>query len=137
MAGRFLAIYHWKGFGRLFEKNAGDYDGNRDSQNTCYVRTLRPRVWIGQSWSSDHPDHNVLRRLLSEELYPGNRALFATAMLPSAKVVIGPLTGRYAGDQGHIVVRVTNVGSNYDIFVLNSLSEEREVLKKFGPYESR
>lgn len=58
-------------------------------------------------------------------------------MLPSAKVVIGRLTERCAGDQGDIVVRVTNIGSNYDIFVLNSLSEEREVLKKFGTYESR
>ncbi len=114
-----------------------NHHGNRDSQNTYYVRTLRPRVWIGQSWSSDHPDNNVLRRLLSEQLYPGDRDLFATALLAPNISVIGTLTNRYKSQHGHIVVRVYDVGKKYDIYVLNDLSEKREVIAKSGSYASR
>ncbi|NJB71343.1 beta-lactamase superfamily II metal-dependent hydrolase [Saonia flava] len=114
-----------------------NHHGNRDSQNAFYVRTLRPRVWIGQTWSSDHPDNNVLRRLLSKELYPGERDLFSTAMLQANKDVIGGLINRYKSLHGHIVVRVYEKGAKYDVFVLNDESEKREVLKKYGPYESR
>jgi beta-lactamase superfamily II metal-dependent hydrolase len=114
-----------------------NHHGNRDSQNTFYVRTLRPRVWIGQTWSSDHPDNNVLRRVLSEALYPGDRDLFATALLQPNISVIGSLTERYKSQQGHIVVRVYDSGKKYDIYVLNDQSEKREVKAKFGPYASR
>lgn len=114
-----------------------NHHGNRDSQNTYFVRTLRPRVWIGQTWSSDHPDNNVLRRLLSKQLYPGERHLFATAMLASNNSVIGDLTKRYKSQYGHIVVRVYDSGKKYDIYVLNDQSEKREVMAKFGPYASR
>lgn len=114
-----------------------NHHGNRDSQNAFYVRTIRPRVWIGQTWSSDHPDNNVLRRLLSKKLYPGERDLFSTAMLPANKNVIGGLMNRYKSLQGHVVVRVYEKGAKYDVYVLNDQSEEREVLTKHGPYESR
>lgn len=114
-----------------------NHHSNRDSQNTYYVRTLRPRVWIGQTWSSDHPDNNVLRRLLSEQLYPGERALFATALLDSNNSVIGDLTKKYKSQHGHIVVRVCDSGKMYDIYVLDDQSENREIIAKFGPYESR
>lgn len=114
-----------------------NHHGNRDSQNKYYVRSLRPRIWIGQSWSSDHPDNNVLRRLLSEDLYPGERDLFSTAMLQPNRDVIGNLLNNYKSQQGHVVVRVYNNGDTYDIFVLNDSSEKREVIAKFGPYKSR
>jgi beta-lactamase superfamily II metal-dependent hydrolase len=114
-----------------------NHHGNRDSQNTFYVRTLRPRVWIGQTWSSDHPDNNVLRRLLSEDLYPGDRDLFSTAMLQANREVIGSLLDRYKSQQGHIVVRVAPKGGRYSIFVLNCESEKREIIGTYGPYNSR
>ena len=114
-----------------------NHHGNRDSQNAFYVRTIRPRVWIGQTWSSDHPDNNVLRRLLSKKLYPGERDLFSTAMLSANKNVIGGLMNRYKSLQGHVVVRVYEKGAKYDVYVLNDQSEKREVLTKHGPYESR
>lgn len=114
-----------------------NHHGNRDSQNTFYVRALRPRVWIGQTWSSDHPDNNVLRRILSEKLHPGERDVFSTAMLQPNKDVIGGLINRYKSLQGHVVVRVYNEGDSYDVYILNADSGKREVIAKYGPYESR
>lgn len=114
-----------------------NHHGNRDSQNKFFVRTLRPRVWIGQTWSSDHPGHDVLARLLSEKLYPGERDLFSTGMTQANKDVIGGSMKKYKSLHGHIVVRVYDNGAKYDIFVLNERSEKREVKAKYGPYESR
>lgn len=115
-----------------------NHHGNRDSQNPYYVRTLRPRVWIGQTWSSDHPGHDVLRRISSRRLYPGPRDVFATDMLEANKLVIGDLVDRaYAADHGHIVVRVYEGGDAYRVYVLNDLSEKREIIRETGPYRSR
>lgn len=114
-----------------------NHHGNRDSQNIFYVRTLRPRVWIQQNWSSDHPGEEVLRRITSKELYPGERAIFSTVMLQPNKDVIGDRLDQYKSQNGHIVLRVNKDAKNYEIFILNDASEKREILSKHGPYEAR
>lgn len=114
-----------------------NHHGNRDSQNPYYVRTIRPRVWIQQNWTADHPGEEVLRRITSTQLYPGERDIFSTIMLQGTKDVIGGRLDQYKSQKGHIVIRVYNHGDSYDIYVLNDSSEEREILAKYGPYEAR
>lgn len=115
-----------------------DHHGNRDAHNELNIRTLRPRVWIQQTWSSDHPGHEVLRRVTSTFLYPGPRDLFATNMLEANKNVIGPALGRsYKSMDGHIVVRVINSGKNYYVIILNDENEKNEILSVHGPYETK
>ncbi len=115
-----------------------DHHGNRDAHNNFNVSTLRPRVWIEEVWSSDHPGHEVLRRITSQVLYPGPRDLFATNMLEANKIVIGPsLENAYKSTEGHIVLRVMPGGTNYYVIILNDNNEENEVTKVFGPYETK
>ena len=114
-----------------------NHHGNRDSQNAFYVRTLRPQVWIQQSWTADHPGSEVLRRILSRNLYPGDRTIFSTATLEGTRDVLGNLLENYGAQEGHIIVRVFERGNSFEIYVLNHLSPTREAMAKFGPYESR
>ena len=115
-----------------------NHHGNRDSQSAYFVRTLRPRVWIQQCWSSDHPGNDVLRRMISRTLYPGDRDLFSTDMLEANELVIGDnIPNSYQSRHGHVVVRVEPGGDSYRVFVLNDDSEKREVKQVFGPYQSR
>ena len=114
-----------------------NHHGNRDSQNVFFVKTIRPRIWIQQNWSSDHPGDEVLRRITSKTLYPGERDLFSTVMLQPNKDVIGDKLNQYKSQNGHIVVRVYDQGSKYDIYILNDDSKEREIKAKYGPYEAR
>lgn len=114
-----------------------NHHGSRDSQNAFYVRTIRPRVWVQQNWSSDHPGDDVLRRILSKKIYPGDRAIFSTTMLQANKDVIGGNLNKYKSQNGHVVVRVEKGGALYYVYILNDNNKEREVLAKFGPYESR
>lgn len=114
-----------------------NHHGNRDSQNPFYVRTIRPRVWIQQNWTADHPGEEVLRRITSKKLYPGDRDVFSTIMLQGTKDVIGGSLDQYKSQEGHIVVRVYDNGNTYDVYVLDDRSEERETISKHGPYKAR
>jgi len=116
-----------------------NHHGNRDSQQGFYVRTLRPRVWIQQSWSSDHPGHDVLRRIMSQNIYPGARDLFSTDLLDANINVIGDsfIQKAYTAKKGHIVVRVEPDGNRYSVFVLNDDSTDKYVITQHGPYQSR
>ncbi len=113
-----------------------NHHGNRDALNETFVSTLRPRVWIEQVWSSDHPGHEVLIRATTPYLYPGPRDLFATNMLQANKDVIGPLIDRsYKSTQGHILVRVVPGGASYYVIILDDSVENLVVKDVFGPYE--
>lgn len=113
-----------------------DHHGNRDALNEFMVKTLRPRVWIEQVWSSDHPGHEVLIRSTTPFLYDGPRDLFATNMLQPNKDVIGPLIDRsYKSQQGHILVRVLPGGNSYYVVILDDSKEKLVVKEVFGPYE--
>lgn len=115
-----------------------DHHGNRDAHNEFNVKTLKPRVWIQQTWSSDHPGHEVLRRVTSTYLYPGPRDLFATNMLEANKNVIGPALERsYKSMEGHVVVRVMPGAATYYVIILNDENEKNEILSVHGPYETK
>lgn len=115
-----------------------DHHGNRDSHNEFNVKTLRPRVWVQQTWSADHPGHDVFRRITSQYLYEGPRDLFATNMMEANKIVIGPsLENAYKSMDGHILVRVLPGGKEYYVIILNDENTDNEVKAVFGPYLSK
>jgi hypothetical protein len=114
-----------------------DHHGNRDAVNEYMVKTLRPAVWIGQTWSSDHPGHEVLARITNRHIYNEERDLFATNMLEANRLVIGSLIDRaYKSQQGHIVVRVLPGGTSYYVIILDDSKANIPVKAVFGPYTS-
>lgn len=115
-----------------------DHHGNRDAVNEFQVKTFKPRVWIQQSWSSDHPGEEVLRRLTTPHVYKGPRDLFTTNMLDANRYVIGTLVeNSYKSLQGHIVVRVLPGGKEYYVIILDDSREDMPVKDVFGPYRSK
>ncbi len=109
-----------------------NHHGNRNSQNEFYVRTLQPRVWIGQSWTIRHPGEEVLRRIMSPYIYPGQRDLFTNALHPVNENYLGEsLVNHYKSKSGHIVIRVYPGGSQYDLFILNDQSADRFVTARY------
>jgi hypothetical protein len=114
-----------------------NHHGNRDALNENFIKTLQPRVWVEQVWSSDHPGAEVLRRVMSK-LYAGPRDLFATNMLEPNKLVIGPMVEQsYKSMQGHILVRVMPGGKQYWVIILSDEDSDRKVKAVFGPYSSK
>jgi hypothetical protein len=115
-----------------------DHHGNRDTMNGNILRALRPQVIVQQNWLSAQPGEEVVNRLVSQEYYPGPRDVFATGMANETHEAIGNLMDKvYRSYHGHVVVRVAPGGSTYDVFVLNDEDTKREVLAKFGPYDTK
>jgi beta-lactamase superfamily II metal-dependent hydrolase len=114
-----------------------NHHGNRDSQNEYFVRTIQPRVWIGQSWTARHPGEEVVRRITSTFVYPGERDLFTNFLLPATKTYFGKLVDdSYKSTSGHIVIRVYPDGNNYDLFILDDKTEKRHIIATYN-YKSR
>jgi hypothetical protein len=119
------------------EVAAANHHGNRDSTNAFFVSSLQPRLWILQTWSADHPGHDVLDRMFSPLLYPGDRDVLATNVSAANRIVIGPLLDRVASAHGHIVIRVSPGGASYRAIILEDADESMRVTAVLGPYQSR
>jgi beta-lactamase superfamily II metal-dependent hydrolase len=114
-----------------------NHHGNRDTQNEFFVKTIQPRVWIGQSWTVRHPGEEVLRRITSKYIYPGERDVFTNFLHPANQIYLSKLADdSYKSTSGHIVVRVYPKGEKYDVFILNDKDEQREVMAQYH-YQSR
>lgn len=114
-----------------------DHHGWLDSTNSFFLETLRPRVIIVPAWHATHPDHGVLRRVLSTRIYPGPRDIFTTTLLDAPRAIFSYLGEPFKSTEGHIVVRVAPGGGSYRVFILDDGDETRRILSVFGPYDSK
>lgn len=115
-----------------------DHHGNRDTVNANILRNLAPRVLVQLNWLSPQPGEEVVNRMASQGLYPGPRDVFSIGMAPETRAAIGPIMDSiYKSYNGHVVIRVAPGGDSYEVFVLNDTDTRREVVKHFGPYQSK
>lgn len=115
-----------------------DHHGNRDATNEIFLKTLQPAVVVQQVWCSDHPGQEVLHRLITAGLYQQPPDIFSTNMHKETKIYMGPwLTRNYKSMDGHILIRVTDGGQQYKVYILKNKGTELRIVKEYGPYESR
>ena len=113
-----------------------NHHGSIDPASPEFLAALEPRVHIIPSWSATHPAPSVLKRMLSERAYPGPRDVFAVRFLEPTRAAIGPRAERVKSG-GHIVVRVTDRGAKYRVFIVDDADERGDVLTEHGPYISQ
>lgn len=107
-----------------------------DAMGYPFLRALRPRVHIIQTWSPSHPSSSVLERIMSEGTYPGPRDVFATNIMEENRIVIGSRVNQMKSQQGHIVIRVNPGGDTYMIYILDDSEENFKIKSLHGPYKS-
>lgn len=107
-----------------------------DAMSEGFVRNIRARNYVIPVWDFEHIQPEIIRRILSPQLYIGERTIYPTN-LPEA------LYEKYEKDDwmkavcrqdGHIVVKVYNEGRHYKIYVL-STEDERMIVKDVRNYE--
>ncbi len=109
-----------------------------DAMNESFINSLRPQVFVVQVWDTYHLSYHVMRDMLSQQLYPGKRDIFMTAIHESAKAYFGEGNlKRLAGYDGHIVIRVNPGGSQYKVFILTAEDESHRIRSVHGPYLCR
>ena len=105
-----------------------------DAMEAPFLRAVRPRIHILQTWAPSHPASVVLSRMLSNSVYPGPRDIFATNIMEETKVVIGSGLDALKSQQGHIVIRVNPGGDNFMIYILDDSAENFRIKSVHGPY---
>ena len=111
-----------------------DHHGYFDATGEAFVRNMRARIYIAQTWHASHPALPVLDRLYSPVLYPGPRDVLATDLVEPAAEADDRYAPRMLSQHGHIVVRVASGGNTYEIFVLDDTTEDGLVKAHFGPF---
>jgi len=113
-----------------------DHHGYVDATGPGFVRALRPRAFVINAWDSAHPTMGAMHNMLSRDLYPGDRYVFATGVKPESLIAIRRLA-ELATNDGHVVFRVSPKGEDFRVQITASGDESDEVLKTFGPFPCR
>jgi beta-lactamase superfamily II metal-dependent hydrolase len=113
-----------------------DHHGYYDGTGPEFVRAMRARVWVLQSWHASHPALATLDRLYSPVLYAGDRDVLATSLVAAAELADARLSDKMLSQQGHVVVRVAPGGATYEVVVLEDGVEMGRVKARFGPFVS-
>jgi beta-lactamase superfamily II metal-dependent hydrolase len=127
-----------------------NHHGTPDGANVFFLSVLRPRVHLLSTYASSQPGPDLLRRLLSERIYPGPRDVFMTNFMWAGRrehmvklygetetAWLLETLGKAAGTQGHVVVRVDAGGGSYRVIVVDDSRDNGAVRSIHGPYQSR
>jgi hypothetical protein len=127
-----------------------NHHGTPDGANVFFLSVLKPRVHLLSTYAASQPGPDLLRRLLSEKIYPGPRDVFMTNTdWPGRREHMVKLYGeketawlleqfqQIASTQGHVIVRVEAGGARYHMVVVDDSSDSGKVRSVHGPYESR
>jgi beta-lactamase superfamily II metal-dependent hydrolase len=115
-----------------------NHHGNWDANNETFMKALSPSIVVQQSWCSDQPGQELAFRLVEKKSNGDGIHVFSTYMPSETQSYLGPwITKAFKSLHGHILIRVSNVGSTYSIYILDENKEKLEVLKTFGPYTTK
>ncbi len=114
-----------------------NHHADHDAMGEAFLKAVRPRVVIMQTWCAGHPDHRVFQRLLDKTVHPGERDIFATNLMDATRIVLGSRINQLKSQQGHIVIRVHPGGDHFHVYILDDSMETFAINAIHGPYESR
>ncbi len=114
--------------------SALNHHGYFDSTGPDFVRQMRSRIYVVQAWHASHPALSVLDRLYSPLLYQGDRDVIATGLAQAASLADARFSDKMLSQQGHVIIRVSEQGRQYQVIVLDDSKEDGEIMKRFGPY---
>jgi len=105
-----------------------------DAMGKEFLKAVRPRVHVIQTWVPSQPSPSTLSRMLSQSIYPGVRDIFATNIREELRIVIGDNLKQLKSQQGHIVIRVNPGGDSFQVYILDDMAESYLVKSVHGPY---
>jgi len=109
-----------------------------DAMNENFVESTQAQIFILQVWNVSHINLSTLRTMSSKELYSGERLIIPTKIPEISKTYLGESrVKQLSGDGGHVVIKVTDGGEKYKVFLLATEDELMKVKSVFGPFESK
>lgn len=116
------------------EVAVADHHAYFDAVGPEFVRALRPEVFIIPSWYIAHPAALPLRRMLSRQLYPGDRDVYATCVMEANRMVNNQFLPKLRSMEGHVIVRVAPGGDEFRVVVTDNADDSDRIKLVAGPY---
>lgn len=116
-----------------------NHHGYLDAMTEGFVKNIKATAYILPVWDYYHINDVTMQRMASEELYSGDRKIFATDIQDSIKTNFEGASWMQslAQEDGHIVVKVDKGGEKYRIYILSNDDENGEIKAIYGPYQSQ
>ena len=127
-----------------------NHHGTNDSANAFFLSVLQPRIHILSTYAASQPSPGVMRRMISDRIYPNPRDIFITnsgwegrrehmvkLFGETETVWLLQQLDRTAARQGHVLIRVEDGGARFRVIVLDDSKADGGVLSVHGPYPSR
>ena len=111
-----------------------DHHAYFDAVGPNFVRALQPRAFIIPAWYVAHPSILPLRRMLSQQLYKGDRDVYATSVMLANRIVNNQFISKLKSLDGHVVVRVAPGGGEFRVIIRDNADDSARVKAVFGPY---
>ncbi len=108
----------------------------KDAMSNSFIRQMQAKAYIIPVWDYYHPESEPLRWMLSTDLYPGDRMVFAAGLVNNNRLRLGE-NGEKIKPAGHIVIRVYEDGDTWQVFVLNDSDEDYEIIYKTDVLQSK
>ena len=119
------------------EVATANHHGYFDAVGPEFVRSLNAQAYIVQAWHLSHPGPAQIERMLGNWAGAPGNDVFALEMLPINRAFNSRFVDKLKSTSGHVVIRVAADGETYNIYVLDSTSEDDRVKAVFGPYHCR
>ncbi len=90
------------------------------------VKDLQATAWIIPAWGESHASTTAVGNMLNTSLYTGDRHIFAAGLTDASRTNLGADADKIK--VGHIVIRVYEGGSQWQVFVLDQTSTDYHIL---------
>lgn len=109
-----------------------------DAMSEGFIRNIQARNYIIPVWDYEHIQPTIMKRMLSQDLYSGERLIFPTNMPSTLQKTYEKENwmNSACSETGHVIVKVFDKGSKYKIYIISPTDERMIVKAIYGPFES-
>ncbi|MDD3586664.1 MAG: twin-arginine translocation signal domain-containing protein [Thermoguttaceae bacterium] len=111
----------------------------KDSMSPGFVAAVQARVYISNVWNKSHLQDNTMQSMTDRTLYPNPRMICPTWAAKQQMELYkdAPWQADLKPAAGHVVLRVSDAGRQYQIYHLTAADESMKVKAVFGPFRSK
>ena len=115
-----------------------NHHGYLDSMSKGFLDNLRARHYVMSVWDWQHTQPKILGRIADTRAHDDEPLVLYGNIPDTLRIAYAaePWFQTVSPHYGHIVVRVSEGGKSYRIFVVDASDESMRVLATYGPFES-
>ena len=111
----------------------------KDSMHPDFLRSVKAKAYIDAVWDQYHTQPQIIERLLSQDLYQGDRMFYTQYIVEKARKEHADkewMKGVCPFD-GHIIIKAYDNGRKFKIYRVSAEDEQMIVQAIYGPFDAQ